>query len=460
MLREPTTNEAGADFSVTGREAPHRGGGSTRPYRSVAALIGISTLALAAAIFTWRQRSQLPAPASGQAVRTATVASGIVDSTVRLTGVTVSRDSVTLRAPEAAPPRSVPPGGSPSAAAERFGHEEKVVVEDVVAPGTMVTAGQVVARFEHRFTAARLDDYRAAVGEREAEVRTEKADLDEAARARQEQIASAAAALEKARSDMRAIPVLSAMDAERTRLDFDEAEARYQQLQAEQPLLKASAEADLRAAELDLESARLELKRVEESAGTTVVVAPSAGLVVLGIVIRDGLSRPIQPGDEIPSGEPFMKIAGSKAILIEAVVNEADLARMRPGAKATIRFDAYPALTLPGTLETVGEIGVGGGVLEAPAWLRLDRSDRRVIPDLSVSADVELSAPLHSPAVVPAGAVFHSTQGQPFVFLRGPDGWTRREVGIAGSNELYAAASSGLSPGDVVALDPPQGEGR
>ncbi len=454
--RKRFPGQAEADFSVTGADAPLGGRKGRRPYRSAAALAGLCFLGVVAAIFTWRQRAQLPPPTPSSEVRVAEARPGMVDSTLRLAGITVSPNSVTLRAPEgAALPQLVPDLAPGAARTPSAGGADTVVLEDIVPVGTRVAAGQIVARFERRISPVRIDAYRAAVGEREAALRTVKADLDDASRARQEQLTSAEAALDKARSDMRAIPVLSAVDAERTRIEFDEAQARYQQFQTDAPLRKAAEEADRRAAELDLEAAKLELKRAEQSAGTTVVMAPASGEVTLGSIAHGAERRPIQPGDEIPAGGPFLRIASSKATRIEAVVNEADLLRLHPGAKASVRFDAYASLMLPATVESVGEISVNSGVREAPVWLRFDAMNDHVIPDLSVSCDVELAPVKASAAVIPTGAVFRDTQGRRFVFLRTPDGWTRRRVDVARSNGLDAAISHGLKRGDVVALDWP-----
>ena len=57
----------------------------------------------------------------------------------------------------------------------------------------------------------------------------------------------------------------------------------------------------------------------------------------------------------------------------------------------------------------------------------------------------------------------HNVVGKPFVFLRSPEGWRRREVELGVRSNVAAAVTAGLSKGDVVALDmPPQpssGEG-
>jgi len=70
--------------------------------------------------------------------------------------------------------------------------------------------------------------------------------------------------------------------------------------------------------------------------------------------------------------------------------------RLRIGSRAKVHFDAYPDLELPARVYSVGGIARQGGqratyVKEIPIKLKLEKTDPRVIPDLSVSADVLLA---------------------------------------------------------------------
>jgi hypothetical protein len=134
---------------------------------------------------------------------------------------------------------------------------------------------------------------------------------------------------------------------------------------------------------------------------------------------------------------------------------------MRVGAKATVHFDAFPGLSLPATVHAIGAMTRPGMmrasfVRDIPVILKIDQMDPRVIPDLSVSVDVELEREKDAAAVAPLEAVFRdaSTQ-QPFVFVKNGDQWERRDVQLGLINNLVAAVRSGLRPGEVVAADYP-----
>ena len=59
------------------------------------------------------------------------------------------------------------------------------------------------------------------------------------------------------------------------------------------------------------------------------------------------------------------------------------------------------------------------------------------------------------PLIAPLSAVFQDNSPKPYVFVQSPDGWQRREVELGIENNLVAAVKSGLTPGEVLALDRP-----
>ncbi|HOK45379.1 MAG TPA: hypothetical protein PLK67_05580, partial [Bryobacteraceae bacterium] len=81
----------------------------------------------------------------------------------------------------------------------------------------------------------------------------------------------------------------------------------------------------------------------------------------------------------------------------------------------------------------------------------------RVIPNLSVGADVILATE-ESEGIVPREAVFYDPESQqPYAFVKTPDGWEKRELELGLSNHIAVAVRSGLSEGDIVAAEMPNG---
>ena len=329
-------------------------------------------------------------------------------------------------------------------------------------PGSRVSPNQVVAEFDRQFMLLRLDDYKSSIITYEANMTKLRTEVDLYRVQHAQTIDVAKAALAKAELDMKTIPVRSDIDAERLRLGLDESKAQLNQLLSEVKFVEISAEAQIKNAELEMKAAKLELARSQANADRMLVKSPIGGITVMQQTFAGSEFRPVQEGDPLLPGFLFMQIVDTSSMVINATVNQVDAERLRINAKAKVRFDAYPGLELPAHVVSVAAVTKPGGfratfMKEIPVRLKLDRLDPRVIPDLSVSADVVLESE-DSTAVVPREALQtapNSAPGKHFVYVKDAGGWVRREVEVSTGNHILVSVRTGLKPGEVVALESP-----
>lgn len=335
-----------------------------------------------------------------------------------------------------------------------------LVLQELAPPGSRVKKGDTVAEFDRQYMLQRLEDYRSSVVQQRASVKKLIAELDVYREAHRQTIATAKAYLDKARLDMRTTPVLSAIDAERMKLALDEAQAQYKQILDEVNYVEISRKAQIRNAELDLKASELELRRAEQNADRMISKAAIDGMTVMQNTFRGAEFAQIQQGDQLYPGQFFMQIVDTRSMVINAVLNQVDAERVRVGDKATVRFDAYPGLELPAHVVGLAAVTKAGGfrgsfVKEIPVRLKLDQLDARVIPDLSVSADIVVQSEA-APAVAPLAAVFRlEPAGKPYVYIKEGNAWRRRDVELGLASFVDVAIRSGVKPGEVVALERP-----
>jgi HlyD family secretion protein len=335
-----------------------------------------------------------------------------------------------------------------------------LVLQDAAKPGSKVKKGQVVAEFDRQYMLQRLDDYRASVAQIEASIRKMEAELKVARESHAQTIANAKADLEKARLDVQTIPVLGRIDAERTRLAAEEAEARYKQLLAEVKFVEIGQQSQLKNARLEQQQAHLELRRAEANADRMLIKAPIDGLAVMQNTRRGTEFAQIQPGDQLYPGMMFMQIVDPSSMVINASINQVDVEALRLGQNASVRFDAYPDLEVPAHVAAIGAMTRPGGqraafVKDIPVILKIDRMDPRIIPDLSVSIDVLVESEEQA-TLAPLAAVFRdSHDATPYVYVKNDTGWERREIEVGIASNVQVAVRSGLKPGELVAEDPP-----
>lgn len=334
------------------------------------------------------------------------------------------------------------------------------VLQSVVKPGSYVKKGDVVAQFDPQYQILRLDDYKATVEQSERQLRTLDTNIEVQRKAYQQSIEQAKGTVEKAKLDIKTTPVRSVIQAETLKLALEEAEAQLKQLQSQIPFQETSMASQRRGSEISVDVSRVELKRAERNVALMGISAPMDGMLVMESMMRGSEFSQIQQGDQLYPGQMFARIVDPRSMLVSASVNQADVEMVRVGSKAILRFDAYPDLELAAHVISIAAITKPGGprgsfVKEIPVFLKLDQMDARVIPDLSVSADIVVQSGAPQ-LVAPLESIFRDdSSSKPYVFVKTAQGFQKRDVEIGLRNNIAASVVSGLSAGDVIALESP-----
>ena len=132
-------------------------------------------------------------------------------------------------------------------------------------------------------------------------------------------------------------------------------------------------------------------------------------------------------------------------MVLNATVNQVDAERLRLGMKATIRLDAYPDLELPGSLMGIGAMSKtstfrAGYVGEIPVRIKIEKTDPRVIPDLTGSAEIVMQTRDDYAGGAALGGIRRRT-ARPYVFVQRPEGWEQEE-GRPRPDQLHARSHS------------------
>jgi multidrug efflux pump subunit AcrA (membrane-fusion protein) len=406
----------------------------------------IGGLLALAAVFAYRfstspsQKKNVPT-----ALRSAVVRRGVIQQTIRLSGLTVAQKSATLLTPQMWGSRS-------------HGNDFSQVLTKLVPAGSFVRQGEIVAEFDRLYMLNRMDDYNASVAQHRANVRKLKALLEVKRKSYEQQIRKAKADMDKAILETRRAPVLAAIRVENNRLNVEEAKAKYQQISDEAKFVDISETAAIRAIELDLQRCIVEHDRAQRNVDRMVVEAPMDGMAVMQTIRRGSDTAEIQVGDQLSPGLPYMQIVDLGSMGIEANLNQVDAERVRIGQKARVQFDAYPGLELPAHVTAVTAFARSRGwrgnyVTELPVRLQLDAMDKRVIPNFSVGVELILDQAPES-VTVPLESLFREN-GKDVAYVRRPAGWEKHELKLGLANNVAAVVLGGLNEGDVVAAELP-----
>jgi HlyD family secretion protein len=284
-----------------------------------AIVIGILVLVAAAGGYWWYRVG-----VTRQVANTVLVRRGTITATVETTGKVRSARQVEL---------SLPFGGRVKRVAVSVG--DKVEAGQLLLEVEAPDAKRQVREAELNLEIRQLQMDKARAGASPEEIEIAQANLRKAALAKQ--VAQAAydeiAASYEKRENAEASP--EALALQQATIDYQIAKRNYERLVNGPPT------DELSASEKQLESAQLALERAQAQLEEMRLITPLAGTVV-----RVEASE----GEMVSAYRPVVVIADLTSLQIIAEVDEIDVAEVAPGQEVTIRLDAYPGQTLPGTI--------------------------------------------------------------------------------------------------------------
>ena len=394
----------------------------------------------AAAAAGWFVRPT-PRAKTAAAVRTVRAIRGALERSIRLTGSVSARNFSNILAPVMQAPDS--------------GRGQVLIF---LAPsGGFVKEGDIVAQIDGQSVKDHLDDVEAVVGQTDKDLLKLRAQQQARREALEQAVRAARAGWDKAKQDVLAAPVKSAIQREQIRLSAEEAQANYEEILRELPLLDERQAAEWRLAEMSQQFQIRHRQRHRNDLDRFTLRAPRDGQVILKTIYRHGEPGQVQLGDELAPGQTFMRVVDLSSMQVEAVMSEADAELVHLGQKATVRFNAYPDLVLDGHVEAVGTLAISGRrisywVRTIPVRIAIEGSDKRVIPDLTASADVVV-AEQDNTLLIPREAV-QETAGRTLVYVKDGDNVTPREIEVGAYSNTQVSVISGLQEGEQIAIRP------
>lgn len=243
----------------------------------------------------------------------------------------------------------------------------------------------------------------------------------------------------------------------------DQAWAAYQAAVAQQQKL---ARADTRKARASaasgVEAARQALEYAVNVLERATLRAPISGKVVFngavtglsggafgGVQAASTAGKPVVGGAVSPASAPFTVVAFDD-LAFEAQVDEADVANVRPGMKATVSLDSLPGRSFSTTVERIGTASVvtptGGTAF--PVTLRLPDANGTVLLGMNGTAEIVVES-LADVLSVPVEAVLDD-DGVSYVYVVRDGRAVRVDVETGRLTETRAEIVRGLKEGDEV----------
>jgi multidrug resistance efflux pump len=272
------------------------------------------------------------------------------------------------------------------------GQDGRVTLTRIIASGTRVKTGDLLAEFDRtkeqdnaRDAKAKFDDLSHQVDQREAQNRADAAK-------RASDLQSAEADLAKAELELRKGPLLSEIDRLKNEVKAEAAREHVASLKKSSGFHDQSDAAAVRILELQRDRQKVSLDRALSNADKLQIHAPLDGMVALENVWRNNSMGKAQEGDQLWPGQPLIRLFDPTQMEVRALVGEPDDLALVPGCRATVHLDAYPDLSFEAHMVSASPVAssaLGSPIKTFSARFRLDKSDPHLLPDLSAAVVLE-----------------------------------------------------------------------
>jgi multidrug efflux pump subunit AcrA (membrane-fusion protein) len=324
--------------------------------------------------------------------------------------------------------------------------------------GSIVKEGDPIIRFDPSSARQQLQEKQAALKQAQAALDQAIAQARVASEQDKLDLAQANYQVERAKIEVSKAEIVSALQAEESKVALGLAEKKLDVQKANLELNHTSNTAKIASLERARDKAKDEVELTEYRLSRMEIKAPLAGWVNYMPNYSQGWvnAKPFKVGDQVWPGAAVAEIPDLNTLEMEGKVDEIDRGRIAAGQDVRVRIDSLPESTFSGKLERLSPMTVMGW--EWPptrtfrGFAKLDKIDPRLRPSMNGSMDVIVQR-IPEAISIPAKALF-TVKGMPTVYVAERGRYRPVQVDVLARNPDEVAIR-GIREGTQVALVEP-----
>ena len=283
-------------------------------------------------------------------------------------------------------------------------HSSKVLVPQIFGPGGPLTLtrlirngsdvkeGDLIATFDATTQIDQARDAQAKYDDLGHQVEQKRAQNRADAEKRSVELKTVEGDLAKAELELKKGRTLAPIKLDQAQVRVEIAKKHLESIKKSHKAREKADIASLRILELQCERQKVALDRSLANINKLAIKASLPGMVAIQNVYRANSQGKPQEGDQLYPRQTLASIFDPSEMAVRCAVGEPDGVALKPGAKALVYLDAYPDITLTAHVEFVSPVAasaLGSPIKAFTALIKLDKTDPRVMPDLSAAVVVE-----------------------------------------------------------------------
>lgn len=273
-----------------------------------------------------------------------------------------------------------------------FGPGGAMTLTHLIPSGSTVKEGDLIATFDATTQIDQARDAQAKYDDLTHQVEQKRAQNAADAAKRAADLKQAEGDLGKAELELKKGPTLPEIDRLKDEDKLDIARKHVASLKKSNGAHDRSDAAALRILELQRDRQKVNLERTQANIQKLEIHTTQAGMVAIQDVYRANSRGKPQEGDQLWPRQTLASIFDPSVMAVRCTVGEPDGVALTANAAATVYLDAYPDLALPGHVEFVSPVAssaLGSPIKNFTALVRLDKTDPRIMPDLSAAVVIQ-----------------------------------------------------------------------
>jgi RND family efflux transporter MFP subunit len=327
-------------------------------------------------------------------------------------------------------------------------------IASIVAEGTLVKEGDVVAELDRQPAATRMNDVTLNLQKAQAEFTTAMLDSTLNLANAREDVRNAELALEEKKIAKEQAQYEAPTLKRQAEIDYERASRAFEQSKRNLDTKTKQAEAKMSSVGADLARQQNMLKNIQDIMTSFTVRAPASGMV---IYVREWNGKKKGVGSTWSPWEPtVVTLPDLSEMESQTYINEVDVRKLALGQKVQVTLDADPSKKLSGTVTQIANVGEQRPNQDSKVFevkVKLTTPDTTLRPGMTTANAIEVAS-LPDALSIPLEAVV-SEGGFSYAYKKSGSGAVKQmlELGLTNDNEVVV--KRGLSQSDRVFLVPP-----
>ena len=230
----------------------------------------------------------------------------------------------------------------------------QTAIQDMVAEGTVVKAGDYVATLDRTEVTNKIRDAQTEIEKTQTQLDQAKIDTAIEMRGLRDQMVNLQFSIKEKRLELELSRYEAKSVIQQKELDLERTQRDYNQLTTKLQLTKEKSEAKVLEITTQLKQQQDKLNILSQLASQFTVTAPKDGMVIYA---RDWDGK-VAPGSQIRAWDPVVAELPDLTDMVSlSYVNEVDISRVKEGQDVKIKVDAFPDNDYSGKVIKVANIG-------------------------------------------------------------------------------------------------------